>query len=41
MVETAGTEKGKGVRSKQDWVKDPAVRHALELFNGGIVDIRE
>jgi hypothetical protein len=41
MVETAGTAKGKGVRSKQDWVKDPAVRHALELFNGGIVDIRE
>jgi hypothetical protein len=33
--------RGKGAKSKQEWQKDPVVRKALEIFNGGIVDIRE
>lgn len=33
--------RGKGVKSKQEWQKDPVVRKAMEIFNGGIVDIRE
>ncbi len=32
---------GKGARSRQQWQNDPVVRKALEVFNGGIVDIRE
>ncbi len=31
----------KGAKSKQEWQKDPVVRKALEIFNGGIVDVRE
>lgn len=38
-AEKAG--RAKGVKSKQEWTKDPVVRKALEIFNGGIVDIRE
>jgi DNA polymerase-3 subunit gamma/tau len=33
--------RGNGAKSKQEWQKDPVVRKALEIFNGGIVDIRE
>jgi hypothetical protein len=36
-----GAAAGKAVRSKQDWVQEPVVRRALEIFNGSIVDIRE
>jgi len=32
---------GKTAKPKQDWMKDPVVRKALEIFNGTIVDIRE
>jgi DNA polymerase-3 subunit gamma/tau len=31
----------KTARSKQDWVQEPVVRRALEIFNGSIVDVRE
>jgi len=31
----------KGVKTRQDWLKDPVVRKTLETFNGSIVDIRE
>ena len=31
----------KGVKTRQDWLKDPVVRKTLEVFNGSIVDIRE
>jgi DNA polymerase-3 subunit gamma/tau len=31
----------KTARTKQDWVQEPVVRRALEIFNGSIVDIRE
>lgn len=27
-------------KTKQEWLKDPAVRKTLEMFNGDIVDIR-
>ncbi|MBU1910017.1 MAG: hypothetical protein KJ726_08220, partial [Verrucomicrobia bacterium] len=38
----SATEKPKGrSRSTQDWVKNPTVKKALELFNGDIVDVRE
>lgn len=30
-----------GGKSPADWVKDPAVKRAMEAFNGNIVDIRE
>ena len=42
-VESAGSQSmsAKGAKSKQEWVKDPVVRKAMEIFNGGIVDIRE
>ncbi len=30
-----------GGKTRQEWLKDPAVRKALETFNGSIVDIRE
>lgn len=30
-----------GAKSGKDWIKDPAVKRALETFNGNIVDIRE
>ena len=32
---------GRGPKPKQEWMKDPVVRKALEIFNGSIVDIRE
>ncbi len=31
----------KPIKSKQDWVQEPVVRRALEIFNGSIVDVRE
>jgi len=37
----AAAGKGKGAKSKQEWTKDPVVQKALEIFNGGIVDVRE
>lgn len=42
-VEAAGSQAGggKGAKSRQEWFKDPVVRKAMEVFNGGIVDIRE
>ena len=30
-----------GARSANEWMKDPAVKRAMETFNGNIVDIRE
>jgi len=41
VAEKAGTGDGKGIKSKQDWYKEPVVRKTLEFFNGSIVDIRE
>jgi len=31
----------KSKTSGKDWVKDPAVKRTLEMFNGNIVDVRE
>jgi DNA polymerase-3 subunit gamma/tau len=40
-VKPQGPAGAKVPRSKQDWVQEPVVRRALEIFNGSIVDIRE
>jgi hypothetical protein len=42
-VATDGTPASPGVvspKSKQHWINDPAVKRALETFNGDIIDIR-
>jgi DNA polymerase-3 subunit gamma/tau len=33
--------KSNGPKSRQEWINNPIVRKTLEMFNGGIVDIRE
>ncbi len=37
----AASDRRPPARSGKDWVADPAVKRALETFNGNIVDIRE
>ena len=34
-------EETKPTRTKQEWLKDPAVQKTLEMFNGDIADIRD
>jgi predicted transcriptional regulator len=41
VVEPRRAAGEKTARSKQDWVQEPVVRRALEIFNGSIVDVRE
>ena len=34
-------EKRATLKTKQEWIKNPAVRKTLEMFNGDVVDVRE
>ncbi|MEM7396627.1 MAG: hypothetical protein AAF492_30215, partial [Verrucomicrobiota bacterium] len=39
--EPEDTAKQSSGRTKQEWLKDPAVQKTLEMFNGDIADIRD
>ncbi len=37
----APPEKKAAAKTRQEWIKNPAVRKTLEMFNGDVVDVRE